>query len=93
MMKQLSRSSTLIRIPEHDSLSAMVLEMLARGRHVIYNKVVEGCSYASNLAEACEALRGIQSQREPNQAGARYVRKNFSLQKEAAVLAGVYTWF
>jgi len=84
-----SESSVLIRLPKHDSLAKMPLEMLARGRYVIYNKKVPGCHFARNLTEARRALLEISQLRDPNIAGARMVKERFSLDKEAAKLADV----
>lgn len=83
-------STVLIRLPAHDSLSAMVLEMLARGRYVIYNKFLEGCYVAKTYEQAKKALAIIQSQTEPNVRGAKFVRETFCLNGEATKLAKVY---
>jgi hypothetical protein len=83
-------ATVLIRIPEHDSVSAMVLEMLARGRYVIYNKRVEGCHFASNLDEARAALSDIVTRTEPNSVGAEMVRRDFSLEAEVRALGEFY---
>lgn len=72
-------STVLIRLPKHDSLSAMVLEMLARGRYVIYNKKLPGCYFAQNFEETKKALLAIMKLKEPNISGAQYVRKIFQL--------------
>ena len=39
------KTSVFIRLPKHDSLSAMVLEMLSRGRYILYNKKFPTCHY------------------------------------------------
>ena len=78
-----SQASALIRIPVHDSLSVMVLEMLARGRYVIYNKELPGCHFATNLAQARAALLEIKQKSEPNKLGAEEVKNNFSLDKQS----------
>lgn len=78
-----SQASVLIRLPEHDSLSAMVLEMLARGRYVIYNKCMTGCHYARNYDEAKEALEQIQTLPIPNHSGAHYIQEVFSVSQQA----------
>jgi glycosyltransferase involved in cell wall biosynthesis len=85
-----SQSSVLIRIPKHDSLSAMVLEMLARGRYVIYNKKLAGCHFATNLKEVRSVLFDIRHTSEPNTLGAQVVKEQFSLDKEAAELNRIY---
>ncbi len=78
--------TALIRLPEHDSLSAMVLEALARGRYVIYNKPMEGVYYAADIDHARAALRDILGLSQPNVKGAAMVKREFSLDREAAVL-------
>ena len=85
-----NQSSVLIRIPKHDSLSAMVLEMLARGRYVIYNKKLPGCHFAGDLQEARKALLEIQQYKQPNSLGAQTVKEMFSLDREAEALRQVY---
>jgi glycosyltransferase involved in cell wall biosynthesis len=82
--------SVFIRTPEHDSLSAMVLEALVRGRYVIYNKPsIPGCHYANSVQECVEALKEIIKQQEPNHEGAQFVRENFSVAKEAQNLEAI----
>ena len=83
------RSSALIRLPEHDSLSAMVLEMLARGRYVIYNKRMPGCIFAQNYEEAKKSLQQILTEKEPNTEGAHYVKKEYSIMREAEKLGTI----
>jgi hypothetical protein len=80
----------LVRLPEHDSLSAMVLEMLGRGRQVIYNRPFPHTELATNLAEAREALRRCLSQPGKNEAGQAYVRGHFSPQAEVERIAPMY---
>ncbi len=82
-----SQSSVLIRLPEHDSLSAMVLEMLARGRYVIYNKKLKGCHLVRTYEQARHALSEILELEQPNMTGAGFVQSEFSLDREAAALA------
>lgn len=85
-----NQSSVLIRLPLHDSLSAMVLEMLARGRYVIYSKRLPGVHFATSLAEARKALYEIRQKAEPNRCGSQMVRERFSLNKEAQKLSEIY---
>ena len=84
------RVSVFLRLPEHDSLSAMVLESLARGRYVIYNKDFPHCLRADTLEQVRSAMQEIRRLSKPNRAGAAFVRKNFSLQREAECLRRVY---
>lgn len=78
-----AQSSVLIRLPQHDSLSAMALEMLARGRYVIYNKRIEGCRWAEDYESAKRALSEVRNMKNPNHAGARSVAAAFSRKREA----------
>ena len=82
-------ASVLIRIPEHDSLSTMVLEMLARGRYVIYNKRFTGCHYAHDFRFAKEALAEIIELNTINTEGADFVKENYSPSKEAEKLGKI----
>ena len=82
-----AHSSLLIRLPRHDSLSAMVLEMLARGRYVIYNKEFPGCHFAQGYEDAKMALEKIMKFTEPNLEAARFVQDHFSVAQEAKKLA------
>ncbi len=79
-----------LRLPKHDSLSAMVLESLARGRYVIYNKAFPHCRRAETMSELRSTLREIRDLAEPNRAGAAFVKEQFSLQHEADILRRVY---
>jgi hypothetical protein len=70
------------------------LEALARGRYVIYSKKFPYTEYAQNFTEAKEALVKVLSAKEPNKAGAEYVRQNYNLQKQAEYLRELYSkWF
>ncbi len=80
------RCGILLRIPRHDSISAMVLEMLARGRYVIYNKKLPGCHFAETFEQAKEAIEQLQSKTGPNDEGSRFVRDTFSIAGQALKL-------
>ena len=84
------QTSVFLRFAQHDSLSAMVPEALVRGRYVICNRDYPGCHRADTLPEARRALDEIRTKIEPNMPGSRFVRENFSLQREADSLALVY---
>lgn len=90
LSKIYSESSVFIRIPERDSISAMVLEMLARGRYVIYNKKLQGCHFANDVSEVRKAFQHIIKKTTPNTEGAEMVREYFSPEKEAAKLSQIY---
>lgn len=42
----------LIRLTEHDGISRMVCEALARGKYIIFSQKLEGCWHAKNTEEA-----------------------------------------
>ncbi len=64
----------------------MVLEAMAHGRYVIYSNKFPHTSFARDFESARVALEKILSKAKPNAAGADHVRKNFSIDKEAARL-------
>lgn len=86
-MTELYQNSTcLIRIPEHDGLSAMALEAMANARYVIYNHKLPCTYFAADFNAARKALEEILKQQQPNIEGADYIKKNFSIDYEAARL-------
>ena len=82
--------SVYLRLVEHDSLSAMVLEALARGRYVIYSKDLPFTETAGSFDEAHEALARLLARKRPNEAGAEYVRKHYRLDEQAEKLRRLY---
>jgi hypothetical protein len=72
-----------IRMPEHDGLSAMVLEAMANGRYVIYNQKCPFTSYATDFDSARKALEEILRKRRPNTEGADYIKRTFNINDEA----------
>jgi glycosyltransferase involved in cell wall biosynthesis len=56
MANRIDESSVLLRLPQHDGKSMLVLEALARGRHVIWNYDFPGVHHAVNENEAASAL-------------------------------------
>ncbi len=93
MEKVYAQASVLIRLPKHDSLSAMVLEMLARGRYVIYNKDFPYCHQAGGYDDAKKALVDIMKLPEPNYKGSQFVRENFSVSEESRKLKAALSFF
>ena len=81
--------SVLIRIPKHDSLGMMVVEMLARGRYVLYNKSFPHCYLVHTFDQIRQALQDALRKTEPNREGAEYVRDHFSPKQEAEKLAKI----
>lgn len=83
-------TSVLIRVLEHDSISAMVLEALARGRDVIYSRVFPGTRNATDEAGAVAAMEQHLAEYRLNTAGAGFVREEFAPQRWAEALVGAY---
>lgn len=52
-------ATVLLRIPEHDGQSMMVLDAMARGRYVIWTHKLPGVHVAANANDAFEALREL----------------------------------
>ncbi|MCB9852242.1 MAG: glycosyltransferase [Phycisphaerales bacterium] len=82
--------SVLVRICEHDSLSAMVLEALARGRYVVYSETFPHTSHACDAQTAAACLADILRASSPNLDGARYVAREFSWRHELQRLKECY---
>jgi hypothetical protein len=75
------KASILVRMPQHDGMPGMVLEMLARGRCVIWNQHFPYTEYAGNLEQARKVLRECLERTDSNEAGREYVLENFSPEK------------
>jgi hypothetical protein len=78
-----ARTSVLLRIPEHDGLSFMVLEAMAAGRHVIWNHTLAGVLGAANEGEARAHLKRLLAQQRAgrlplNSAGQLAVKNGYS---------------
>lgn len=83
MTEVLDRSTVLVRMPQEDGAPNMPIEMLIRGRYVIYNREHPGCELARTVDEASEQLARISRLSEPNLAGAAYAREVADLKGEA----------
>jgi len=87
MVKDLSAAyrdcTCMVRMPEHDGLSAMVLEAMANGRYVIYNKKFPFAAYANDFDSAKKALEEILKKQRPNTEGADYIKRTFDIRNEA----------
>jgi hypothetical protein len=83
-------ASVLIRLPKHDSISVMVLEVLARGRHAIYSRSFPHCSYADTYEAARDALAKLVEQNEPNTEAPDFVNREFNPTDAVAALRAAY---
>jgi len=71
----------MIRVVEHDGLSRMVLEALAKGNQVIYSYDFPYCYRARNFEEAAACLTKVIADGCPiNYKGRRYVMENYDRQ-------------
>lgn len=77
------QATVLWRPVRHDGLSFMVLESLARGRHVLYSQPLPGCVQVNGVQDACqeiENIRGLHAsgRLEPNEAGRAYIEREYN---------------
>jgi hypothetical protein len=82
-------SSVLLRLPQHDGQSMMVLEAMSRGRHVVWTYQIPGVRTVKTTEDALEALVHLQSLHrdgnlEFNTAGRDYVAQNCARAEVAA---------
>lgn len=84
------RATVLVRLTRHDGLSKMVLEALARGRHVIWSQPLPHCHRARTAAEALPQLRSIVASRHLNLRGSDYVRREFDVETHLRRLCRIY---
>lgn len=83
MQERLDASTVLLRQPQHDGTSMLVLEALTRGRHVIWNYEFPHVHTALDTQQVLDALRRLKNEHaagmlEPNEAGRRFVLTEFS---------------
>ena len=82
MPARIDASTVLLRLPEHDGKSMLVLEALARARHVIWNYDFPSVNQASDSSQAIHAMRALydahrEGKLEPNRPGRDYVASHF----------------
>ena len=82
MPSRIDESTVLLRLPKHDGKSMLVLEALARGRHVIWNYDFPGVHHAKDTTEAIALLRSLESlhgagELDLNRCGYEYVSQTF----------------
>ena len=90
-MSEVFRQTTVyIRLVPHDGSSMMVAESLARGRYVLYSLPFSYCEKAAGLNECKEKLATLLRKKEPNFAGAEYIRTQFGPEKNIMRLIKKY---
>jgi len=82
--------TAFVRFIQHDSLSAMILEALARGKYVFYSQPFPHTTRLINIQNGITALKKALSATTPNWEGAAYVRENFSWRQEIQKLKDIY---
>jgi hypothetical protein len=80
---RIDASTVLLRLPEHDGKSMLVLETLARARHVVWTHEFPGVRGIRNDEEALAAMGQLYAEHRagallPNAVGRAFVRDNFS---------------
>ncbi|MBV8636786.1 MAG: glycosyltransferase [Candidatus Eremiobacteraeota bacterium] len=83
MAHVLDTSTVLLRLPEHDGKSMLVLEALARGRHVIWTYDFPGVHHATSLTAAIQMMQALRDDHRRgtlgvNRAGHQFVQEHFS---------------
>ena len=83
MQDRIDDSTVLLRQPEHDGKSMLVLEALARARHVVWNYPFPGVHAARGFEEAVRALEDLRARHargslELNHTGRTFVLQNFA---------------
>jgi len=91
MDKVYEHATVLLRIVEHDGLSLMVLEALARGRQVIWSQPFPHCYYAKDFTAAKVALSSIIKNPTLNYGGIRYIEEELNTFRIFERLVKVYT--
>ena len=73
-----SKSTILVRVPDHDGLPLMVLESLLHSRHVIFSYSMPYCYHAKSYNQVKNALLDIRRNPTLNYKGAKYIDKTFN---------------
>ena len=80
---QLDAATVLLRLTDHDGTSVLVLEALARARHVVWTHALPGVDCVRDTREATDSLRRLHhlhvaGKLEPNATGRAYVAENYA---------------
>ncbi|MGZ3497429.1 MAG: hypothetical protein ACXWNK_01615 [Vulcanimicrobiaceae bacterium] len=83
MVDRIDASTVLLRLPDHDGKSMLVLEVLARGRHVVWNYDFPGVHAAHSVDDALAIVRGLRDAHargalSTNESGRDFVLREFS---------------
>ena len=88
MPQRIDNSCVILRLPDHDGKSMLVLEALARGRHVIWNYDFPFVHHAERTVDATAMLRKLyqlhrDGKLELNRDGNRYATETFGRERLA----------
>lgn len=97
MQTRLDDCTAVLRQPEHDGMSVLVLEALSRARHVIWNYDIPHVRLAGGAQEVLTQLRELMDAHaagtlQLNDAGRDYVLTHFSRADVAAQIAAKLDW-
>jgi glycosyltransferase involved in cell wall biosynthesis len=89
MQQRIDDSTVLLRVPQHDGKSMLVLEALARARHVVWNYEFPHVRTAQTEKEIFHELNRFrklhaEGKIEPNYEGREFVLRNFARAQTAA---------
>jgi len=76
-----AKTSILLRLTEHDGLPSMVLEMLARGRWVIFSHKFANTNYAKKNIELNEEIIGLLNTHSLNERGIGFIISEYNYYK------------
>ncbi len=82
--------TVLVRLTKHDGLPIMMLEALARGRHVVWSYPMPFCRLARTAESALREVRAAIASQSLNLEGAAYVRKEYDVEKHTRRLCKIY---
>jgi hypothetical protein len=88
MNKIYNQTSILLRMPEHDGLSGMIFDALARGRYVICSVRFPGCYYAKDYEDVKKYVNAIlkrknrRSHEIPAEINEYYEKRNRFIEKQ-----------
>ena len=78
MNKLYERSSVLIRLTKHDGAGQMVMEALARGRHVIWTSKSPYCQHVDRTLDSVQKELELLIKSSHNKKAMKWVKENFS---------------
>jgi len=84
------RTTVLVRLTAHDGIAQMVLEAMARGRHVVWSYPLPHCRFARTADAALREVRAAIACDRPNTEAAAYVRRQFDPRRQSERLCKLY---